>query len=286
MARHRSLLAGLALALGACGCSEGEGTISFTTWGEAFIEQEIPVDPGDGSGFVDGWTLRYEKFLVNFQNILVADLSRAIAVEFPGSKLFDNHARGVKPIVEFSGVPAGAWERVSYEIAPVSSSTEPSPEVDSADLALMQAGGFSLYVAGAARKGELEKHFAWGFTLGTSYHECHTELDGRDEEGLVVKNHGALEAQLTTHGDHLYYDRLQASANPAAATSLRFDGIAAADTNADGEITLEELDARLLDVTLYNPSGFDAATMGDFVRSLSRTIGHFRGEGECTVSKL
>ena len=54
----------------------------------------------------------------------------------------------------------------------------------------------------------------------------------------------------------------------------------------DGEITLQELDAARLDVRLYDPSGLDAPTLGAFVTSLTRTVGHFRGEGECSISAL
>ena len=93
-------------------------------------------------------------------------------------------------------------------------------------------------------------------------------------------------SELTTHGDHFFYDRLKASPDPAIATSLRFEALAAADTNADGEVTLEELDAAPIDVTTYDPSGFDATTLGAFVKQLVRTVGHFRGEGECAVSDV
>lgn len=82
------------------------------------------------------------------------------------------------------------------------------------------------------------------------------------------------------------HDRLQASPNPAVATSLRFDALAAADANADGEVTLDELTAAPLDVRLYDPSGLGAVNFGAFVTALARTVGHFRGEGECTVSGL
>src|SRR5689334_20836813 len=91
-----------------------------------------------------------------------------------------------------------------------------------------------------ARKGDVEKHYAWGFAIGTRYRECHSEQDGRDEAGLVVKDNSTLEVQLTIHGDHLYYDRLQASPDPAIKTSLRFDTLAAADRDEDGEVTLAE----------------------------------------------
>ena len=281
----------LALCMTACGSADptgsgGTGTLTFTTWGEEYIEDAIPVDPGDGSGFVDGWTLSYDKFLVNFQNIIVADSGGDIGASLTSSTLFDNTQPGVKTIVEFDAVPAKAWDRVSYEITPVTASSALAEGVPPSDQELMLAGGYSLYVSATATKGDLQKTFAWGFAIGTRYDECHSEQDGRDEPGVVVTNNGHLEAQLTTHGDHLFYDRLEASPDPAIATSLRFDALAAADEDDDGDITLAELEARFLDVRLYDPSGLGAVNYGDFVTSLARTVGHFRGEGECTVSGL
>src|SRR5688572_6093818 len=119
-----ALAALLLLAGVACGSSDpagsgGNGTLAFTTWGEALIEVEIPPDPGDGSGFIDGWTVRYDRFLVNFQNIVVADTRGETAATLAGSMLFDNKRVGVKSIVEWT-VPAQAWDRVGYDIAPVS----------------------------------------------------------------------------------------------------------------------------------------------------------------------
>jgi hypothetical protein len=150
----------------------------------------------------------------------------------------------------------------------------------------MLDGGYSFYVEATARKGAVTKHYSWGFGIGTQYNECHSQQDGKDESGIVVTNNATVDVQLTTHGDHLYYDRLQASPDPAVKTSLRFDDLAAADKDDDGELTLDELGAAPLDVRLYDPSGLDAATQGAFITSLARTIGHFRGEGECTISAI
>lgn len=281
----------LGLFAAACGSSDptgsgGEGAASFTTWGEEYIEQEIPVDPGDGAGFVDGWTVRYEKFLVNFQEIVVADASGKVGARMASAKLFDNTVPGVKSIIDFDALPAKAWSEVSYQIAPVTADSEAAEGVAEADKRAMIDGGYSVYVAATATKGSVEKHYAWGFALGTQYEACHSEQDGRDEAGIVVTNNASLEVQLTTHGDHLYYDRLQASPDPAVLTSLRFDAIAEADADQDGEVTMEELNAVTLDVRRYNASGLGAATLGAFVTSLARTVGHFRGEGECTIKKL
>jgi hypothetical protein len=275
----------------ACGSADptgsgGEGTVSVTTWGEDYIEQEIPVDPGDGSGFVDGWSVSYERFLVNFQNVRVADSDGESAASFDGAYLVDNTKPGVKTLTSFEGVPARAWDTVSYEIAPVTASSGLATGVSEADRTLMADGGYGIYVAGTATKGDVQKHFAWGFAIGTAYDECHSEQDGKAEAGIVVTNNAELDLQLTTHGDHFFYDRLQSSPDPSIETSLRFDALAAADADDDGEITLDELNATLIDVTLYDPSGLGASTYGAFVTALARTVGHFRGEGECTVRKL
>lgn len=280
------LLAGLANV--ACGSGDptgsgAEGKLSFTTWGEDYVEREIPEDSSAVAGFVDGWTLKYAKFLVNFQNIRVADASGREAASHPGAVLFDNHQPGIKGIVDFDGVEARAWPRVSYEIAPVMDDTALGEGTSEADKRLMRDGGFSLYVEATATRHEVTKHLAWGFPIATRYEECHSQQDGKDQLGVVVTNNSQLEVQLTTHGDHLYYDRLQASPDPRLETSLRFDALAAADEDQDGEVTLEELDAAPLDVRLYDPSGLGAATQGAFVTSLARTVGHFRGEGECRV---
>ncbi|HTV25099.1 MAG TPA: hypothetical protein VMG12_40675, partial [Polyangiaceae bacterium] len=170
--RFAAATCALALCISACGSSDptgtgGVGTLSFTTWGEEYIEDAIPVDPGDGSGFVDGWTLSYHKFLVNFQNIVVADAAGDMAATMASSTLFDNTLPGVKTIVEFDDVPARSWDRVSYEIAPVTASTSLGAGVPQADKDLMLAGGYSLYVEATATKDQVQKTFAWGFAIGT-----------------------------------------------------------------------------------------------------------------------
>jgi hypothetical protein len=291
------LLAGSSLV--GCGTSDptgsgGTGTISFTTWGEDYVQVEIPPDSSEVTGFVDGWTIEYAKFLVNFQKIEVADQKGHVAASMDGSMLFDNHVEGVKPIIAFKDVEAKAWARVSYAIAPVTADTKLSDSATEADRKMMEEGGYSFYVDATATKGDVTKHLAWGFAIGTRYQECHSEQDGKDEAGVVVTNNSDVEVQLTTHGDHLYYDRLQASPDPAILTSLRFDTLAADDNDGDGEITLEELNGSALNVKscsekkvpCYDPSGLGAATQGAFVTSLARTIGHFRGEGECEISGL
>jgi hypothetical protein len=267
----------------------GRGSVKFTTWGEEYIEEGIPADPEGESGFVDGWDLQYDKFLVNFHAIEVADASGEIGAKSEDSYFVDNTKPGRKALVTFPELAAKAWEAVSYQIKPAkANATVISGARD--DLEMMIEQGYSIYVSGTATKGAVTKTFRWGFTTATQYEGCHHEQDGKDTLGIVVTNGKTDTSELTTHGDHFFYDRLQESPDPALKTSLRFDEKAAADEaetgNADGEVTLQEMSELAIDISKYNPSGLHAPTIGAFVTSLARTVGHFRGEGECTISEL
>ena len=50
--------------------------------------------------------------------------------------------------------------------------------------------------------------------------------------------------------------------------------------------SLQELCSKNIDPDVYDTAGHTAPTLGDFVISQARAIGHFRGEGECTITRL
>ncbi|MRG95108.1 hypothetical protein [Polyangium spumosum] len=271
---------GLAAALLAgCGAEEpaGRGDVAITTWGEGYIEQEIPA-----SEFEDGWTIRFSKFLVVLGGVRIADDAGEIGAEMTTTKLFDHVAQGVKPLVTFPGLEAKPWTKVSFEVRPAGDDTELGEGATAADLDAMKQGNFALFAEGEATQGATKKTFRWGFGVPTAYTECKGEKDGRETPGVLVTNGGVDNVELTIHGDHLFYDDLQ---SPTA--KLRFDALASADENGDGEVTLAELAAKKLvdidpaDGAYGTGAAGDVNDLGAFVTDLSRTVGHFRGEGEC-----
>jgi hypothetical protein len=274
-------------ALAACSdSSDGQGTVTFTTWGEDYIEREIP--PKDEMGEViveDGWTVRYTKFLVVISEVSVAEDGKAPAAQLATPKLFDMHAPGQKPVATFADLPGRAYPHVSYAIAPATAVVEVGAGATEADKQLMVANGYSVFVEGSAIKETTTKSFRWGFKTSTLYDRCKAEVSGKETDGVVVTNGGTDAVELTIHGDHLFYDDLQ-----SAEAKLRLDNIVNADANADGEVTLEELAA----VDLADRTKITSGTYGTgsatgindlraFVEALSRTVGHFRGEGECVA---
>ncbi len=293
------LVLGLALGLALSGCGDdesdgdsvGNGTVRFTTWGEEYIEQEIPAAPPAEEGLVDGWTVKYSKFLIVFKDITVSG-GGTEAARMTGSKLFDMHAAGEKDITSFE-VPAKAWTSTSFVVGPADDTTQLGEGATQQDLEAMKAGGYSLHVKGSASKNGVTKTFDWQFKTKTLYRDCKAEVDGKEVHGVVVPQGGEDTVELTIHGDHFFYDDLE-----AATAERRFDAIACADANGDGEVTLEELeqatllpDANATDEAcknrpVYRPGSQPVNNLRAFVTALSRTVGHYRGEGECISEKM
>jgi hypothetical protein len=259
--------------------SSGTGTVTFTTWGEPYIEQGIPTD-----AFADGWSARYTRFLVLLGDIRIADEEGEVAAEDPRFHLVDHVVPGVKRLGSFTELEAKAWTHVSYQTSPVSdrSTILVGSGATEADADFMVANGCHAYVEGSITDGNVTKTFRWCLGVPTLLDGCEGEIDGKLTEGVVVTDGGEDQVELTIHGDHFFYDDLQ-----AADASLRGQAIADADADADGEVTLDELAAVDLDDlppdTYGTGSATSVANLRDFMQFLSRTVGHYRGEGECFV---
>jgi hypothetical protein len=266
--------------LAGCGdADEGTGSVAFSTWGEEYIEQEIPA-----ADVEDGWAIHFDKFLVDIGRISIAEEGGSEAAEMKGSFLFDHTKAGVKPLQTFANLPARAFAHVSFEIAPVTADTQVAG-VSETDKSFMASNGYSVYVEANATKGSVSKRFVWGFTTATLYDRCKGELGGKETDGVVVTNGGTDQAEITIHGDHFFYDDLQANE-----AKVRFDNLAAADADMDGTITMAELaQVKLAAIprekgTYGTGSASGIDDLATFVTALSRTVGHFRGEGECFAS--
>jgi hypothetical protein len=269
----------IASTLFACGeaTPEGRGGVAFTTWGEEYIEQGIPA-----SAFADGWSVKFSKFLIVISNVRIADDRGAVAGSSAIPRIFDLVLPGPKEVVRFEGLEARPWNAVSYQIGPFSAEAVASGGATNDDRARLVNAAASVLVDATATKGAVTKRLSWAFPPSTRYESCEGERDGRTVRGVVVTNGGTDQVELTIHGDHLFYDDLQ-----AGDAKLRFEALAGADRDDDGEVTLDELAAvRLRDIPAER-GGYQtgaASNVNDlraFVTALSRTIGHFRGEGEC-----
>jgi hypothetical protein len=261
------VVVGASVALLACDTARDEA-LEVRIYGEAYVEDGLPAEI-----FADGWSLRYEKFLVSVGGVAVAEKGAEPGLRVSEFQVFDltKASDGVGQVVGSDLVPLGRYDDTSFTIAADAEAT--AGNASDADLKLMIAGGFSVYVAGTATKGGDSKHFAWGFATHTDYSACESLAEVRGGQPAVV--------QLTIHGDHLLYDDLF-SMTP----KVTFELIAKADTDGDGEVSQAELLAvDLRPLPNYQVGSTDIVDLWHFIEHLTTTVGHIDGEGHCTATR-
>ena len=266
------------LAAAGCGDDAGSGSVQVTTYGEDFIEQQIPAATSGGEGIVDGYTVTYSKFLVAMSGLTVADASGTVAAKQSGALVFDLTKAGPHKVTTFAGLEAKRWDKVGMTVAPAKGAT--AGNASAADVKLLNDNGYAVYLEGKATKSGKTFSFLWGFTTATRYDSCHEKSTGA---GVVVPSGGTVTIQFTVHGDHLFYDDLQSS-DP----SLRFDAVAKADAESDGKVTMDELkkvDLTTLPSGQYGTGGAGSVkNLAQFITAQSRTLIHYQGEGHCHSS--
>lgn len=263
----------------ATACGGGSGSVAINTWGEEYIEQEIPAAASaEEAGFVDGWSVKYTKFLVAISDIKIGDAAGEIGASANEQRVWDLHAVGPHAVTTLTELEDKRWDAVEATVKPAAGATKGNAA--DADVTMMNSSGYSIFVEGTIESSttSASKSFAWGFTTATRYFHCESD-DG--SLGVVVPNGGTADLQFTNHGDHFFYDDLQADD-----TKLRAAELVKADRTGDGEVSLEDLagvDLTTVPDGQYGGGDGSVENMRQFVTALSRTIIHFNGEGECNI---
>lgn len=239
-------LSSLVLVLASSGC--GPGTLHITAWGEDFIERGIPAELFD-----DGFDVTYTKFELTFTAVTLRSTRTGRTLAQTDATSLDLVTPGPQTVTHFDA-PGATFDDVSYVIA--------GP---------LRVEG-SLGTSSSTRR-----RFAWSFPVETAYTRCVQP----DFGPAVVLAPGEEETvELTVHGDHLWYDDL---VSPRAA--LR--GTAVFESDADGDEVVTEAELRAVELTSLPRGQYGAGPVGnvftlwDFLSTQVRTVGHFRGEGDC-----
>lgn len=282
---HRSceVLAAFVAALALFGCSQSDSSTPGVV--EVAIQGDDHVTSGISSGaFADGWAVKYSWYAVSVADFRIADTRGGVGGEAAGSWVVELASGKYYSLASVVDVQAQPWDRVSFVVRPPASRSERFG-LSEADAQQMAAAGVSVLVDGVASKSGLSKHFRWGFARWTQYNWCEATIGGKRVQGIVVAPGGDEIVDLIVHGEHLFYDDLQSHQ-----AVLRFDPIAAADKNGDGEVTLDELDAvKLVEIavgTYGTGSAVGINTLGDFVTAQAQSVVHYRSNGGCVSNTM
>ena len=284
-------------------CDAGTGTVQI------FVEAEdtIPegLEPGDGEEqVVDGWTVRYQKFLVTLGDFAAERSDGTERLSAPTIYVIDlmHLPAGGFVLAEFADVEAARWDQVAYSLPNATTDARAGEGTTDADRRLMVDGGFSIHIEGELTRPDGQScpggaadacvpattvRFRWSLQAGTRFADCAPPTGAL---GFAVPSGGTAQVKPTIHGDHWFFTNITQGGE---ITQRRAQWIADADLDLDGETTLEELRAvpagKLFRAELgYNLSGsiIPIVTAYDYLEAQARTLGDFQGEGECPTRSI
>lgn len=274
------------LAVGALLAACGDDTV-HEKYGSVDVTASAPT-LGKEFTTTDGWVVKYDRFLVSVSAISISASETKVVTTSATPQIFD--AVAPQPTLLLSDIVRRAqqWDTFSFQIAPaVESATTPitlAATVTEPLRDLMTKGGLSIYLEGKATKAAVTKTMKWGFTSDTTFGECEGEREGVKIKGIIIPPAGGDAVDLVLRGDVLFSDNLT-----APGVALRFDPFAAADADANGEVTTEELKATTLETARASgPYDIgkqkDVADLGAFTNALTREIlASFRAKGTCVA---
>ena len=301
--RILSAIVTLMLASSACGAATGGGP---TGAAEFFVVPEDSItaglDPGtEGDAISDGWTVRYQKFL-----IAVGDIHASRSAD-PNDTIEDTTihlvdmihapATGVS-IAKFEGITADRWDKLGYVMPAAKSTDARDSDISDDDAKLMIDNSYTIYFEGTIAKtdgqscdinapttcvDEATVAFKWGVSNPTSFDDCGS-ADG--DKGFAVPSGGSVQLKPTIHGDHWFFSNIAQGSEEI--TTRKAQWIANVDANHDGETTIDELKAA--DAGKAFPASDGYVLSGgvipvnnafDYLIAQSSTLAHLNGDGDC-----
>ncbi len=270
---HASLLvAGLL----AAGCSDKESydqvALDLTIWGGSEV----------GDGFVgdretvDGWEIHFDSWISYFGNATVGDQGTGA-----DSYYSIDWVRAPEPVALGSfEMDAGVFD-LGFQVLPASTEAVNLTDVGDNIVALMIKSRWSHYIVGQAERSGDTIYFTWGIEITEGQIDAQEEAEAQDH----------VEAQITFHPDHLFFDWLDTEA-----AEMRFNVFNAwANVDDDiiewdrlGEINaaaiLDPYDEEMLDEEGH-PLSYSNVGLGmdSFLTYSVRSAWHMNGQGLCEI---
>lgn len=257
-------------------CAGPTGDLSVLIEGEDSITHGI--DPGtELEDIVDGWTVRFSRYLVAAGDVRLTRGDEEIASE---RVLVVDLSAGSAELATIDAVPVDRWD-FAWSMRAVDAERHESARQD--DFDEMIANDWTYLIEGTLSDGARTISFRLGVPVPVRFGPCEAE-DGLP--GATITEGGTTVA-VTLHGDHLFFDAFPSGAE---VIERRAGWLAGSDLDGDGAITQAELEASeaglLFPSDTYNLAGAPIPIENgwDFVRAQLTTQGHFQGEGECPWS--
>jgi hypothetical protein len=263
----------LALVVMLGGCGGPDGLVEISAWAEAAAVEGYPASR------TDGWDIALHGFVSAIDRVQLSDTAREQPVATAGGPWVVDWTRWPQPAALGELTVRADRYRVGFDFVVPAAAHVVVGEVDADLVAAMAQAGWAHHLSGEATDGERTIRFAWGFDNPTRSTECANGADGT--AGVAVPPDGRARLRITLHADHAFWNTLRTEESPIA-----FAGIAAADTDGDGEVTVDELKAASAIALGYETAGVNLESLYDFLRYSLARAGHLNGGGLCRVQAL
>jgi hypothetical protein len=257
----------------------------------------VTGEPSDATahGFTtdDGWAIRFDRFVTALGDVRLQGVDEADAVcsdyeETRYDWLFDFTVAGREKVALVFGLGPCS---VEFRLRDPSRDTVLGPGATAADSVWMDESAsdphaddedVALYLEGHAERDGVVKTFTWTFRRSYRLFRCPTPAEDGFVSIVDLVGGDALELAIVVSGEELF------RAAPFDDQPLGFDRLAAADADADDDITLAELDdVPLLPVPGVGPFHPEVAftvpiTLGQLVyEALLPRVARLAGGGPC-----
>ncbi|HEU5076359.1 MAG TPA: hypothetical protein VFU02_19340 [Polyangiaceae bacterium] len=222
-----------------------------------------------GFATADGWEISFDEFLISLGEVVLEGDDCNPYAESDYLRILDMRQPGAQRLNLM--VALGTCE-FSFLVEDPSRDAVLGTGVDEAKKDMMRTAGsdpfvegrgVALHVTGSAVRADELYRFAWSFRQNLAYTDC---------GDLEFASGASDELEIGVRGRVLF------QAGPDDDAPLQFDDYAAADVDADGNITLEELHGILL------PASDDYATLGErLYLGLVPEVARFRDSAACSI---
>lgn len=222
----------------------------------------------DGVTTSDGWSVKFARVLVSIGSADVEGEGCAEYADADYFRILDGRLRTPQKVGLIYGFGTCSFELRARNPENDSLLGEGVTEQDKLAMrdpvtnAYDEFAGITYWVSGYAERAGVRKTFEWKYRRRrVAYEEC--LVDGASKE-FALRADQQVTVEVRVHAAALFQDALEHDK-----AKLRFDPIATADGNADGIVTLEELDEVTMEgVGIKKPEDEQAkewSTLGDFV---------------------
>lgn len=274
-------VAALSLAIWSCGDDEGNGSLRVR-----LVPEETIVDGlimGQDEENTRDYGVTYSKYVIAVGRVKVASTGAGEERSDPTGYIADLRQLGEEglPLITFDDLPAGQWDQFGFETPLAAAGFQKLGTVSDADVQTMINEQLTYWIAGTVQA-PTPVSFEFKIPVASVYTRC--ENDG--EPGIAVTSDRTATADLTIHGDHLWFDSL--ARGDETTVTRRAGWLLKADLDGNKMVTTEELKQARADTLFPSSEGYDVSggpfpvvTAYDFVRGQLSSQGHLNGEGEC-----